>query len=62
MACGKTKACFTNCTDTDCEYLISWSHDDKTVSFDIQTKVQTGTIMNSWVAIGLSSNQSMVRT
>ena len=59
-ACGKTKACFTNCTDTDCEYIVSWTHDDKTITLDIQSKVMTGSIMNSWAAIGLTAYPSMV--
>ena len=59
--CGKSKGCFTDCTKEDCDYIVSWIHDDKTVTFDIRTKVTPGTIMMSWAAIGLSSNQSMVR-
>ncbi|XP_076076307.1 uncharacterized protein LOC143047196 isoform X3 [Mytilus galloprovincialis] len=58
-ACGKTKGCLTNCTNTDCQYIVSWTHDQETVTFEIQTKVEPGTIMNSYAAIGLSSNQSM---
>lgn len=59
-ACDKTKGCLTNCTNTDCQYIVSWTRDQETVTFEIQTKVEPGTIMNSYAAIGLSSNQSMV--
>lgn len=59
-ACGQTKSCFANCTDTDCEYIVSWTHDDKSITFNIQSKVMTGSIMNSWAAIGLTAYPSMV--
>jgi len=49
-----------NCTTTECDYIVSWAHDDETVTFDIQTKVTPGTVINSWAAIGLSFDQRMV--
>ena len=69
--CGKSKGCFSDCTTTDCTYLVTWqkysnnstnilTEFDETgmILFDLKKKLSDTN--NKWIAIGISPDGYMV--
>jgi len=56
--CGVTKGCFHDCSNSNCNFVVSWRDVGNDVEFEITSRVTAGT--DKWIAIGFSSDKSMV--
>lgn len=57
--CGSTKGCFYDCTNSGCNFTVSWKDVGNDVEFEVKSKVTSGTA--KWIALGFSANGNMVR-
>lgn len=59
--CGVTKGCFHDCSNTACNYLVTWTNDASQLTVNIAGKINTGNVDTAWVGVGFSPNGKMVR-
>jgi hypothetical protein len=68
-ACGQTKGCFSDCTGTDCAFLLTWSRVSNsgrrkrqatTDRMRITMQGKVGASTSTYIAFGLSTDSKMV--
>ncbi|KAL8584570.1 hypothetical protein ACOMHN_002300 [Nucella lapillus] len=57
--CGKTKGCYSDCSGSDCKFLMTWAASTMADNVLITLKGKVGTASNRYIAFGLSNDKKM---